>query len=132
MYYARAMMRREWLNMWWGMNSWYTRYTQDEDAYLRAHPGKEERAEVARFLGRPIAGVTQRLSNLGLLKDHRNPGPRRRARDIVDDEADGDDATRSKTRSLADPLALIGRPAWFEIEGGESRAAFARRLMGGK
>jgi hypothetical protein len=102
-------------------------YTQEENEYLRAHPGRAERAEVARHLGRTTGAVTQQLSKLGVIRQNdpdrplswsRGVGPRPQS-----------DAERPPP---PDPTERVGRPAWFADEGGESQREFARRLMGGR
>jgi hypothetical protein len=92
-------------------------YTPEEDAYLRAHPDRSERAEVARKLGRSPAAITQRLSKLGVISIPDRLPPRHPSYE------------RSRERRPpSDPLDQIARPAWFD----EDRRAFARRLMAGR
>jgi hypothetical protein len=104
-------------------------YTDDEDAYLRAHPSREEREEVARHLGRSAGAVTQQLSKLGVIgrpglygrpptwSTGTGPKPRPEARN---------------NQPPPNPLDRVGRPAWFALEGGESSVEFARRLTRGR
>lgn len=103
-------------------------YTAEEEAYLRAHPSRRERAAVAAKLGRTPAGVTQHLSQMGLigLSDDRYSGPTtgkgmRQRHDVP-----------PETPPPPDPIDRVGRPSWFSQEGGESNYSFSRRLMGGR
>jgi hypothetical protein len=102
-------------------------YTTEEEAYLRAHPSRRERAAVAARLGRTPAGVTQHLSLMGLISLADDRYSERGERYHHQAHVAPDDPLPPP-----DPVNRVARPSWFAQEGGESNRAFSRRLMGGR